>query len=456
MRVGISTRDALWSLGSGLLGAAAFPPLGLWPLALISLFLFLRLIGCKNPSEARAIGLLYGFAFGLGTMYWLFGLFGVYALVLIVIMANYFVLLASLIAMTRDSPAAVRALAVTVFAIAVEWFRGDAWYLRFPWYTPAHALAQSPAWIACSHWIGTYGLSGLVWGIAAWAAFGKPYFALAYLLLPAGSFLLPAIEPPNLSAVLVQCEDTSKLEPLLSALPTKQVDLVVLPEYAYPFGIDTALKSKQGPVALAKRLDCPVIFGTVDGTYGAPNFQNVAAVLDGEGNLVGTFPKQRPVPLMVGGRPGDRRPVFPFSIGTLGIGLCYDFDAPAIAGSLTAAGATILVAPTGDLVPWGKVQHANHELLVRLRAVENDRWVLRATTSGRSEAVDPHGVPSSEHLDFGETGQIVVSFASSSRFALGGRLYLFGPLATGATIIFLLWSAWLMWRRRTTARVPSF
>ncbi|HEV8060080.1 MAG TPA: nitrilase-related carbon-nitrogen hydrolase [Gemmataceae bacterium] len=455
MRVGISTRDALWSLGSGLLGAAAFPPVGLWPMALISLFLFLRTIASKNPSEARAIGLLYGFAFGLGTMYWLFGLFGVYALVLIVIMANYFVLLASLIAMTRESPAAVRALAVAIFAMAVEWFRGDAWYLRFPWYTPPHALAQSPIWISSCHWIGTYGLSGLVWGIAAWTTFGKPYFALAYLVLPVGSFILPAVEPPNQSAVLVQCEDTSKLEPLLSAIPTEQVDLVVLPEYAYPYGIDTALKSKHGPVALAKRLACPVIFGTVDGTYGAPNFQNVAAVLDDHGNLVGTFPKQRPVPLMVDGRPGDRRPVFPFSIGTLGIGLCYDFDAPAIAGSLTAAGATILVAPTGDLIPWGRVQHTNHELLVRLRAVENDRWVLRATTSGRSEAVDPHGVPSKEHLEFGETGKLVVSFASRTSFALGGRLYFLGPLAGGVTLLFLLWNAWLVARKHRAGLISS-
>jgi Carbon-nitrogen hydrolase len=156
-------------------------------------------------------------------------------------------------------------------------------------------------------------------------------------------------------------------------------------------------------------------------------FKNVAAVLDCSGNLVGTFPKQRPVPLMVDGRRGDRCPVFPFPMGTLGIGLCYDFDAPAVAGALTASGATILVAPTGDLMPWGAVQHVNHELLVRLRAVENDRWILRATTSGRSEAIDPHGRPSVERLDIGETGLVAVTFASRSTFALGCRMFFLGP-----------------------------
>ena len=384
MRVGISARDAAWGLTSGLLGAAAFPPLGLWPLSFVSLYLFLRTMGSKNSAEGRIIGLVYGFAFAFGTMYWLFGLFGFYAIVLIVIMADYFLLLGGLIGLTHQWPAYQRALAVAVFAMGVEWFRGDAWYLRFPWYTPPHALAQAPAWIAASHWLGTYGLSGLIWGITAWAALAKKiYYALLLMLLPVCSFLLPEFDPPNLSAVLVQCEQSSKLEPLLSTIPAEHVDLVVLPEYAYPYGIDGALTSKQGPVALAKRLGCPVIFGTVEGSYGEPDFQNVAAVLDAEGHLLGTFPKQRPVPLMIDGRPGNRRPMFPFSFGTLGIGLCYDFDASAVAGSLTTSGATVLVAPTGDLMPWGRVQHVHHELLVRLRAVENDRWILRATTSGQ-------------------------------------------------------------------------
>lgn len=436
--IGISARDAAGCCLAAGCGAAAFPPVGWWPFSLVALYVLLRILRDKNPTDARAVGLFYGFLFGLGTMYWMFGLFGFSALALVFIMAGYFALLGTLIGTTRFISPGWRALQVALFAMAIEWLRGDAWYLRFPWYTPAHALAQAPAWIGACHWIGTYGLSGLVWGIAAWTAFGKPAYGLAYAILPASALLLPAFATPNQLAVLVQCEDSSKLGPILSEIGTRGVDLVVLPEYAYPYGIDTALAPKQGPVAVAKKLSCPVIFGTVEGTYGAPEFQNVAAVLDCEGKLVGTFPKQRPVPLMVDGRPGDRCPVFPLPVGTAGIGLCYDFDAPAVAGKLTASGATVLVAPTGDLMPWGTVQHLNHELLVRLRAVENDRWILRATTSGRSEAIDPHGVPSAEHLDVGETGQLVVAFGSRTTFALGGRLHLLGPVAAAVTVLLCL------------------
>jgi apolipoprotein N-acyltransferase len=195
-------------------------------------------------------------------------------------------------------------------------------------------------------------------------------------------------------------------------------------------------------------LGCPVIFGTVEGSYGEPDFQNVAAVLDAQGNLVGTFPKQRPVPLMIDGRPGNRRPVFPFDFGTLGIGLCYDFDASAVAGSLTSSGATVLVAPTGDLMPWGRVQHVHHELLVRLRAVENDRWILRATTSGRSEAIDPHGMGSINYLDIGATGLVTVPFGSRSSFAPGSRLYFIGPVAAAASLLFALRCLWAFVRQR--------
>jgi apolipoprotein N-acyltransferase len=432
---GISRRDAAKCCFAAATGAAAFPPLGLWPLSLASLYLFLRALRDKNSTDARAVGLVYGFLYGLGTMYWFFGLFGPSALALVFIMAGYFAILGTLIGATRCDSPGMRALQVAVFAMAIEWGRGDAWYLRFPWYTPAHALAQAPVWIACCRWIGTYGLSGAVWGIAAWAAFGKPTYALAYLVLPACALLLPAVEPPDQTAVLVQCEDSSKLGSLLSQIDMRGANLVVLPEYAYPYGIDTALKSGQGPVAVAQKLSCPVIFGTVEGTYGAPEFQNVAAVLDSQGELIGTFPKQRPVPLMIDGRPGDRCPVFPIPGAIFGIGLCYDFDAPAVAARLTAAGASVLVAPTGDLMSWGRVQHVNHELLVRLRAVENDRWILRATTSGRSEAIDPHGVPSAEHLDIGETGQVVAQYGSRSTFSLGGRMHLLGPMAAAVSVL---------------------
>jgi apolipoprotein N-acyltransferase len=436
--MGVSARQVLGMLVAAALGAASFPPLGLWPLSLVSICLLLCQLRSQPPAQARQLGLLYGVFYGLGTMYWMFGIFGPVAISFVAIMGGYFGILTTLIAMTRNRPALLRCALVGLFAVAVEWVRGDAWYLRFPWYTVPHALAEAPAWIAPVHWLGVYGLTYVIWFIAAGGALVTARWWLAFLLLPAWAWLLPPVGPTDQTAILVQAEDSATHESLIASILPEEVDLAVLPEYAFPFTCEVALASPRGPTALARKLHSPIVFGTTEGSYGKPGFQNVAAVINADGVLLGTFPKQRPVPLMVDGKPGDRRPVFAVDGGILGIGLCYDFDAPEIAGSLVGSGATVLLAPTGDLMDWGRIQHRHHELLMRLRAVENDRWILRATSSGRSEAIDPHGVPSAEYLDIGAKGSMKVAYAHRSSFALGTYGYVLGPLAAFLTVLFVL------------------
>ena len=188
--LGVTPRDGLFALGIGLLTGAAFPPLGLWPLALIAPCLFLILVRDQPTDVARNLGVLYGLTLALSTMYWFIGVFGVLAVALIGLMAGYFGLLATLIGLTHGYRPLARAALVALFAVAVEWLRGDAWYLRFPWYTAPHALAAAPAWIAPVRWLGVYGLSFAIWLIAGWGAFGpKPVWA-ALLLLPAFSLVI--------------------------------------------------------------------------------------------------------------------------------------------------------------------------------------------------------------------------------------------------------------------------
>src|SRR5262249_24885287 len=159
-------------------------------------------------------------------------------------------------------------------------------------------------------------------------------------------------------------------------------DLVVMPEYSYFQHYENALASPTGPSAFARRFGAPTVFGALIGDYDSSRFRNVAVVLDARGEVVGTFTKQHPVPLMADGVPGTERPVFRAGEGTLGVAICYDFDSPDVAASLVRSGATLLVAPTFDLMRWTRMQHVHHELLLRLRAVENGRWIVRAASSG--------------------------------------------------------------------------
>jgi apolipoprotein N-acyltransferase len=447
-QLGVTPRQGALALAAGLLGAAAFWPLALWPLLPVSIALFLRLLRDLDTQTARNVGLVYGLAFAAGTMYWMFRIFGATAVPLLAIMAGYFGLLATLVGMTRGLGAPARAALVALFAVGVEWLRGDAWYLRFPWYTPPHALAAWPPCVAGARWLGTYGLSYAVWFVVAAGAFWRPYAYAALLLAPACWLLLPPDGEPDRRALLIQTEELEGAERIIPRLAEEKVDLAVLPEYAYLRSPESALKAKNGPAALARKTYGPVVFGAIEGGYGEAGFSNVAAVAGPDGQLLGTFPKQRPVPLMADGAPGERRPVFPVDGGVLGVAVCYDFDAPAVAGSLVGSGATVLVAPTRDAMEWTRTQHEHHALLFRLRAVENDRWLVRACSSGRSEVISPSGVPSREGIEVGAVGHVVLPFAHRDSWALGGRLAWLGPACAAGTALFVAWRGLALLRAR--------
>jgi apolipoprotein N-acyltransferase len=439
--LGVSPRHGLLAILAALLGAAAFPPLSLWPLSLASIACLLRLLRDRTTREALDLSLVYGVVYGLGTMWWFFGLFGGLAIPMIALMGGYFGLLGALIGMTRGRNALVRAAMVGIFAVSVEWVRGDCWYLRFPWYTAPHALAAAPAWIAGARWVGVYGLSFLVWSIAAGGAFGRAYVWLAFLLLPAGSWFLGPVGDADRRVLLFQADETNQLEALMPNASADDIDLAVTPEYAYLTSPQSAIKTLRGPGELAKRLHCPVVFGAVEGTYGEPHFKNVAVFYEPTEESFKTFQKQRPLPLMLDGDPGTERPTFEVKDGRLGLGVCYDFDAPEVAADLVRQGATVLVVPTHDRWSWFGVRQQHHGLLVRLRAVENDRWVLRSVNTGRTEVIDPHGVASEEGVQIGEKGYVVLSFAHRDSQFPGGQAHVFGPLGAVLTVLLVILSA---------------
>jgi apolipoprotein N-acyltransferase len=441
-------REYVYAAALGVPAAVAFPPLGIWPASLLASSLLLCLLRDKDTCDARNLGFVYGLAYGLGTMYWLWNIFGISALVLIGIFAAYQALFGYLVALSRGQAPVLRAGLVAVFAVGLDWLRGDAWYLRFPWYTVPHALAVAPAWIALVRWLGVYGLTWLVWFIAGCGAFVSRWAWAAFLLLPAGSLLLPPFPEPDRRTLLVQAEGPGLTEPLHSQAPAEHFDLVLLPEYAYDIAPEKALARDNGPWTLAWRFSCPVVFGALSGNPKEGNYYNVAAVCDANGELLGIFAKQRPVPLLRDGLPGTSRPVFALDQGTLGVAICYDYDAPEIAASLVGSGATVLLCPTFDAMRWGWVQHAHHELLMRLRAVENDRWLVRTASSGRSEAIDPHGYPSEAGVEIGETGLATVAYGHRHGVTLGGQAQILGPVAAAASGVAWVVLLLLRWRRR--------
>ncbi len=132
--------------------------------------------------------------------------------------------------------------------------------------------------------------------------------------------------------------------------------------------------------------------------------------LSGQGEVVGQYDKVKLVPLgeyipfepvlgrLIGRlspvdlamRPGrfDQQLQTPFGLAIAGI--CYDSAFPELFRRQAAAGGQfILTASNND--PYGRGLMAQHQAHDIMRAIETSRWAVRATNTGYSGVIDPHG-----------------------------------------------------------------
>jgi len=89
--------------------------------------------------------------------------------------------------------------------------------------------------------------------------------------------------------------------------------------------------------------------------------------------------------------PGTRYALAPTPQGAIGVFICYEDIFPQLVRRITWAGAQVLVNISNDA--WfGDSAAALQELeMARLRAIENRRYLLRATNDGITAWIDPYG-----------------------------------------------------------------
>jgi apolipoprotein N-acyltransferase len=183
------------------------------------------------------------------------------------------------------------------------------------------------------------------------------------------------------------------------------VDAVVTPETAFPY---TESQIKRTPFYQAI-LDQKVtaFIGGFGEMAGATN--NSILAIDGEGKVVSRYDKWKLVPLgeyipfeqyigkfidtisplnshLVAGK---FAPIVNTPLGKIIFGICYDsayhehFRRQAQTGSL-------IITAAND-AHYGNAMPAQHHALDLMRAIETDRWTVRASNTGYSAVIDPHG-----------------------------------------------------------------
>jgi apolipoprotein N-acyltransferase len=89
--------------------------------------------------------------------------------------------------------------------------------------------------------------------------------------------------------------------------------------------------------------------------------------------------------------PGDGTTLLPTRAGPAAVLICFEAIFPEIVRQQTARGARWLVNLSNDVWLGRGVGQRQHLAMVVLRAVENRLWIVRATTTGISAVIDPHG-----------------------------------------------------------------
>jgi apolipoprotein N-acyltransferase len=188
----------------------------------------------------------------------------------------------------------------------------------------------------------------------------------------------------------------------------------VWPEAPAPFAEDDP-QFRSGMASLARTAHSPII---VDNLGTSPNPDtpngydrfNSASFIIPDGSFAGRYDKMHLVPfgeyvpfkriLFFAGNllaeagdlsPGTHRTVFTYDGHHYGTFICYESTFADEVRLFVLDGADALVNISDDgwygdtSAPW---QHLN---MVRMRAIENHRWVLRATNTGITAAINPYG-----------------------------------------------------------------
>ncbi len=306
---------------------------------------------------------------------------------------------------------------------AIEWTHG---VMGFEWLNLGNAGSDMSIPLRLAPVTGVWGLSfffALAAAALASVAQRRPRQELVWIILLPGVALLPPVlldRHGKSEAVLLQpnqdpgtlwsselFEKSLRRMTALSLKAAEQPDLIIWPEDPGPFyEYDPRYMNALGSLAGAS--GATVIAGAVGhASNGGPS--NSAVTVNPQGRELSRYDKVNLVPF------GEFVP-FPFkqltnqisteagefeagnSVVVTNLGkhktgtfICYESVFPGFVRQFAKAGAEVLINISNDGWFGKSAARYQHLRLVRMRAVENHRWILRATNNGVTAVVDPAG-----------------------------------------------------------------
>ena len=417
------------SLASAVLLVLIFPRFNLtWiaPLALAPI-----LIACARElsSKRRFLhGWAAGIVFWFWVCYWIQGVLAVHGGLGGWLSWVTFVLFAVLKGLHMALFAALAGLVMrkrwAIPAVAALWTGIERTHgpFGFAWLDLGNAGIDMPDVLRLAPFAGVYGLSfvfAMLGCAIALIALRRPRLELVWVVPLLGLPLLPSLPAPAQATethrVVQPNVDTEAdftpeslrdLERQMTILSrTSTVPLIVWPEWPAPFELTPSFRAFVADIA--RDSHASLIFNGVDLTpRGEP--LNSAFLVNPEGAIVDRYDQIKLVPF---GEyvpppfgwvnritketsdfvPGDRIVAFPVGSHRLGTFICYESAFPDLVRRFPLEGAEMLVNLSNDGYFAHSAAREQHLELVRMRAAENRRWILRSTNDGITAMIDPAG-----------------------------------------------------------------
>jgi apolipoprotein N-acyltransferase len=429
----------------GALQTLAYTATQFWWLQLLCIAVLAARLATALPRRAALLGLAYGTAWVGSATWWLFvsmhrygGLPGWMAalavLGLAAVLSLYLAFACAAFARWRTGRPRPDAVLFAALWLLAELARAEI-LTGFPWAATGYAHVDAPLG-RLAPWVGVYGIGAVAAGLAAWSAFvavrvagprrvaglaGSVLCLVALAWLPVPDFTRPT---GTLSVTLLQgnipqdekfeaTHQATALEWHLQALVAARSDLVVAPETAIPFlpqqmpdGVWDALQARFSSGATAALVGVPLGDDQIGYTNSAAGFapgqamyrydkQHLVPFGEFIPNGFHWFTERMNIPLGDFNRGPLTAPSFAVKGERIAPNICYEdlfgeelavrfrdpTQAPTIFANLTNIGWF------GDTVAIPQ-----HLAIARLRTLELQRPMLRATNTGATVVIDHRGV----------------------------------------------------------------
>jgi apolipoprotein N-acyltransferase len=461
----------LLAIISGFLFAFSFPNVAIGWFAFVAFIpLFLALAGATSAWQAAFLGWIQQTTAWLLMVPWVVRVMSHYGGLPYITGVLIFVAMCAVLGLYgalfgwivwRIAPGAsfARWLLIALAWPAVEYVRTYA-LTGFPWNFLAAAIVDYTSMIQIDRVAGPYLVGGLILIpalVMAWLITQRPRGIEPVLVIGGACVLLfvwwatglvasklferprggatyrAALLQPNISQEMRWNEENlvaiyQRMMRMTDAGVAAGARIVIWPESTVPLSYSSSDFYRDSIESISRQHHCDIILGSVAEDPRAADRMWNAAFLVSDGKTIGHYDKIRLVPFgeyvplrkMLFFAKKLVRAVGEFEFGTrdtplggelrYGPAICYEVVFPEITRTQVRNGANVLVTITNDAWYDGTSAPRQHLNQARLRAVEDDRWLLRAATTGISAWIDPTGRVMRE-IPMGHEGILLAKYA---------------------------------------------